>query len=668
MNKFIFLTVAVLSALIAGCSDIAGTTDETTVKSAHVYTPQLAAAADIDVKVFDVGDTSRIPVYSTSTDRSGKFSLQLTDGMYNVMFGDEYLAAFQDSVTIGGTFSTLHDDTLATTTTLLGTVIMDPSKNPRTATIQIMGTDRFANCSQAGTFIISGLAAGEYALRAASTEDQYTPTYLPFVIPAHTDTTRITVDMIFTGIPTVRNLQVTYDTINGNVTLSWDSTTYYMAKEYLIYNSDAAALSQMPFATTTGCNYSCTISYYDTVPVTYYVAIRSKTLETGPVFEGIAVKPRRPMTIRMTSDSTPVFNIHRENVLHVNVDGYSGSAPLTYAWDIGCTGEFHGSSGPDTSVLLSEQALFSTVPIAVKVSTASVVRTDTIIKNVAFAWEKIADFNDLLNDSYSEILTALVWNDALYAFTISGHILRSEDGSTWTMIESDFMTSKNIISTSSRWVDMLSRPVIFNNTLCMFDCYGDIWTSSDPVHFDLAPYAYKTVITQNRLHSVPGVFIHDGHLYLQSAIDADTASLIVTDDLINWQKADVDLKIKVYDFRDDNGTTFLYGLDSERKDWENNDTVLFTSLNGSVTTGYHQAAGYLMRNYEPDWYDYTFTPFHDFCVLSENMPGVNTMELHRFSSSSIFAMQDPCFGHHVIITFRDELYFISRDGVFRADW
>lgn len=74
------------------------------------------------------------------------------------------------------------------------------------------------------------------SLISGCTIDKYTPTYIPFTIdPILSDTTQLTVDMIYTDMPTVKNIRTAYDTESGGVTLSWSPAEYFMTKEYVLY-------------------------------------------------------------------------------------------------------------------------------------------------------------------------------------------------------------------------------------------------------------------------------------------------------------------------------------------------------------------------------------------------------------------------------------------------
>ena len=212
--------------MFLGClfesKDTTGTVDDTHTGVAVILNPDSTPAAEAIIKIFAVNDTSRIPEKQTATDSEGRFSFKgLAKGSYNVMAEKEKLAAFQDSVVVSEDTVFFEQNILGDPKTISGFVGLQPHHDPRTVTVQALGTDKFSNVNKDGMFTLSEMALGEYTLRLVTTLPDYTPTFAPLVIePSSPDTLADTLKLLYTGIPVVTGLSASYDTLAGVVTLT----------------------------------------------------------------------------------------------------------------------------------------------------------------------------------------------------------------------------------------------------------------------------------------------------------------------------------------------------------------------------------------------------------------------------------------------------------------
>jgi uncharacterized protein (TIGR02145 family) len=199
-------------------------------------------APNTNVRFYSVGDTSKLYKYQAITDTKGQYSLvgvKDLDGMYNVWDQfDDTLMAYQDSVLITPNTYTVKDDTLQKTGSLTGIVGLQPNDDPRTVTVQVLGTHKFSNVDSSGHFLLSGMAAGVYGLKISTTLPLYTSIYPNVTVRSgFADTAKDTFRLIYTGIPVVMGMKVSYDTLNGVVRLSWKKVQYQNLQDYLIYRS-----------------------------------------------------------------------------------------------------------------------------------------------------------------------------------------------------------------------------------------------------------------------------------------------------------------------------------------------------------------------------------------------------------------------------------------------
>lgn len=228
-----------------------GTVDETdTGITAKLYNPDKTPAIGAKVKIFNVNDTTKSPVLEVISDQNGNYSVKgLDKGKYNVYAQKGELVAFQDSITVLDDTVLIESDTLETPTSLSGVIGLQPNHDPRTVTVQVLGTDIYSNVNEDGYFKLNRMAKGKYLLKLSTTLDNYTTTYENININANTvDTLPDTLWLIYTGIPVVEGLSAIYDTLNGVVKLSWNSTKYRDFQEYLVYRDyyDSIIMSSSP--------------------------------------------------------------------------------------------------------------------------------------------------------------------------------------------------------------------------------------------------------------------------------------------------------------------------------------------------------------------------------------------------------------------------------------
>jgi hypothetical protein len=246
-----------MASLFVTCSNnkVANTVSDTDTGKAKVYNPDLTAAVGATVKIFNINDTTQNAILTLTTDDSGYYSfVKLPYGSYNVLITKGGLVAFQDSVLVYSGGSRINPDTLGTPGSVTGIVGVQPNHDPSTATVQILGSDIFSNVDQNGRFTLKPVVKGTYTLRLATTQLEYTPTFMPFVMTSNiNDTLKDTLWLKYTGIPVVTGLTASCDTVNGVVRLSWNKTSYRNFQDYLVFRDpyDSIYLSAKAIAART---------------------------------------------------------------------------------------------------------------------------------------------------------------------------------------------------------------------------------------------------------------------------------------------------------------------------------------------------------------------------------------------------------------------------------
>jgi len=315
-----------------------GTNDETVIRTgAVIYEPDgKTPSVGAIVKVFKANSTDGQYVSKQTTDNNGKYALAgLPKGTYNIWAEKDSFVTFQDSVFLADNESTLRNDTLKCSSTLTGIVGIQPQHDPRTVTIQVVGTDKYFNNTDAsGRFIMKGMAGGNYTLLLKSTLREYTPTTHDVMIKTCSDDTLYdTVSLIYTGIPVVTGMTSSYDTVNGAVHLQWNKTTYRNIQEYAIYRDfyDSINLSANPIAVVTDTFFADSIfkrsilsgTFSMTDPNDYHfkyrIAIRNNSGNYGETYKYVGVLAVSPTKVK------PIFTF---STYHLSKNIYIDSSSI----------------------------------------------------------------------------------------------------------------------------------------------------------------------------------------------------------------------------------------------------------------------------------------------------------------------------------------------------
>lgn len=310
MMKNIYLALSFFVFL--GClfdSQQAGTVDN--VDTATIYYPDGTPAPLAKVSVYKVNDTTRTPVQTYTTNNQGELAFKsLPKGEYNVIAqktksNQESLVAYTESVLLNDNNPQNISDTLETSLAITGLVGLQKGDDPRTVTVQALGSNFYSNVNASGHFTLTGLARGNYTLALKSTLPGYTDTYEAIKLNEQSpDTLTDTLDLIYTGIPLVEGLVLNFDSITGAVNLNWKATSYPDLLEYLIYrdNFDALEYSQNIFAVANSIGIK---DYtYSSIPLSegvtklkYRIAIRNNKQEKGKTYKYEAIEITRPSQV-----------------------------------------------------------------------------------------------------------------------------------------------------------------------------------------------------------------------------------------------------------------------------------------------------------------------------------------------------------------------------------
>jgi len=296
MTRFFPRLIALLplvscAALLGACdrASDAGTTDETSTVA--FYLPDGSPAAGARVQIFASSDTTRKPREQLFADQQGRVRLpRLEADYYNLVTRDESgRAIFQDSLLSDGSHMDFASDTLVETGVVVGRVRVQPQHDPRIVWVALLGAGTYLNVDDSGRFRIEGVPEGRFTLAGFTKTEGYTTTFKALRVRRDSVSDIGTLDMVFTGLPVVRNLQARFDTLAGVVHLRWDSLPLRETWKYTVQR-DGVDLGE-----TTGSNWIDVVSdeYSADVPAegthTYRVVV-SDAERPGPVWESIEMR------------------------------------------------------------------------------------------------------------------------------------------------------------------------------------------------------------------------------------------------------------------------------------------------------------------------------------------------------------------------------------------
>lgn len=177
---------------------------------------------------------------TVTTDDNGMFVFDSTldTGLYVIEAnqGDTSLA-WIDSVHVTDVDSTVEvEDTLKPAGSITGTIYLSEGGDPRKVFVLAFGLNRFTMPDTSGRFTFDSLAEAEYDLRIISSLDDY-GVLDTFGVPVMSEqvTDLDTLRLPFTGIPTVKGLTLSYDTLKQIVTLTWNQADTSLVSGYNVY-------------------------------------------------------------------------------------------------------------------------------------------------------------------------------------------------------------------------------------------------------------------------------------------------------------------------------------------------------------------------------------------------------------------------------------------------
>jgi hypothetical protein len=305
MRNGIVFAILCAGLLFMECANATGGSTETSTKVASMlYNPGGTPAVGVTVYIrpdtaladTSLGLPSTAGTDSTVTDNNGNYSFDtsLDAGTYVIEAASGNNAVLIDSVVVsaGPTPDTLPPDTLQPAGAIKGVVYLSEGGDPRKVFVLAFGIDRFTSVNADGSFKFSALARGNYNLRLISSLDDYDVLDTVGVPVLSADTTDLdTIRLPFTGIPTPRNLSVSYDTLMQIVALTWDSANANLVSSYNVYRRNVGlntVFARINISPVTGTSYRDSTGVQDSVYEYSVAAVNTGAME-GTKCAGVTI-------------------------------------------------------------------------------------------------------------------------------------------------------------------------------------------------------------------------------------------------------------------------------------------------------------------------------------------------------------------------------------------
>ncbi len=451
--------------------------------SGAVFTGNDNPVADAKVRVFPadylpqpedaLGKRSAVASTPVLTHTNGKGEYVITGlspGLYNILIESSGLASWRDSVSVAVDSTVVPADTLRPVGAFTGKLAIQPFDDPRNFQLQIQGSPFIALPDPKAGFVFAGMPQGRYRVRVSATGSGYrTAVFSAQVSAGGKDSAAQAWEPPYTGIPTVKGLTVTLDTLHGLARISWRAANFPRLANYVLERTPYFVSSlQVPpyygsqyslpsirlgavdtvwidtiypqhhtvtvYSPTTGTYTYDTTGLVDTTsyPLTYRIAIQDLSDNQGAFFDKVsvvAVSPSRVTTaINFGADSTSILytQVGERGVVKVRFANPTRKV-VQLAWEdkkgqVLRKQAYHDSAGLDSLSFTAPDTVGNKFFRVLITDDAGTVWKDSLSLPVV-AWKRLADrpiaaYNHA--GSFPVEMPVAALNDKLYTFGGSG--------------------------------------------------------------------------------------------------------------------------------------------------------------------------------------------------------------------------------------------------------
>ena len=327
-------------------SDSAGGGSETRNVGGKIISSNGEPAANAKVSLYkritDTKELNQKPIIvdSAYTDENGSYKIEVFEtGIYSIVSENENEMGFLDSIhfDFGQTISV--DDTLSSPGSISCSInkILEV-RDMRGLLVHLIGTSFYQNLTKDGVFSFSEVPAGKYTIVLWSeTENEIAPSFSSIIVKSNQKNTcsEQDIDLIYTGIPIPNIKSISYDILNGKVSLSWKILEYEHLQHFLIerniYSPENSSewktigsTKELKFEDTIFENHGSQSSN-DTVPKTLHYRVRIKNAyeEVGQNYGYQSIEVVSPRILYPYIDLDSIYSVGIGDTLKLQLKGFS---------------------------------------------------------------------------------------------------------------------------------------------------------------------------------------------------------------------------------------------------------------------------------------------------------------------------------------------------------
>lgn len=326
----------------------------------------------------------------TKTRSDGTFAIDSIDtGLYVIegIYKENYLV-FIDSVHVQYFDSTLvlPSAVLNAAGAIKGTIDLSEGGDPRKVFVIIPELDKFTTADTSGNFKFENCAEGHYTITIIPTLDNYGVFDTSNIPVTSADTTVLdAINLFYTGIPIIKGIEISYDTLQQQVKLIWNRPTTSLVRSFNVYRREtdpvSAFIAQLNFYPITDtfyidslCQQNKSYEYHVTaVDTNTNEGVRSTGVTTRIALYNVVPDNvvmiydtvRQTATLRWSNPDTArvkSFNVYKRNV-NLNEKFWTpfNNSPITDTFFIDSTFSFYQNDSSDRNGLIYEYCVTALV-------------------------------------------------------------------------------------------------------------------------------------------------------------------------------------------------------------------------------------------------------------------------------------------------------------------
>lgn len=490
-NRNTFLKLLSFLSLVACSSEnpvITGTVDDQDTSIPGLVSPVGTPVENAKIRIYEARDTSGIALDSTYTDSNGKYDISgLPEGDYSIWAesDSQEFVFFKDSIFISDSVQYTKTDTMDAPRKILIPVKLQEQHMDRVEMVRshILGTHIYPVVNKQGFLTLEKIPSGNFPLRLYVDEFRYEYTPQTFDIEIDStspDTLSDTLELAYTGVPVVTGISAEYDTLTGDVTVTWDPATSVTVESYRIFRDHEGVIEESTTAigSSQGTSFTENLKGSGLEAGCYYyrVKIYTKNEEVGIGYHKAFIDFVDPeVELNTIFETKFTANVNEEISLPLTISKWYGNSP-TITYKLGNEEEVD-ISGKSSISINTGSKYRENVPLVVSITGEETETVkDTIILNVTHQWYSYGN----APTQSGTYLSPTLFNGQVIQPVHQDNRVRffssSDSCKTWNEISSGVIESFD--------TSMVSNPVVRGDSLWIVGGNGLLYSSIDGINWN----------------------------------------------------------------------------------------------------------------------------------------------------------------------------------------